>query len=83
MGLHPALRGGGQTRKAAECDSTREKCPEQGRPETGAGKQATGCQEPVMAGAGRVSSGGDGNAVELRQWWLLHGYVTTHLRNLL
>ena len=39
--------------KAAERDSTREKCPEQGRPETGSGQAGGGCQEP-----------GDGNVLE-------------------
>lgn len=50
-GLHPALRGGGQTRKAAACDSTRESVQNRA-PRDRAGKQVTGCQEPVTAGAG-------------------------------
>lgn len=68
-GPAPPRQGRRPDTKAAACDSTREKRPEQGRPETGAGKQVTGCQEPVTAGAG--SLGGDGTPLELRQWWLL------------
>lgn len=35
--------------KAAERDSTREKCPEQGRPETGSGQAGGGCQGTEMS----------------------------------
>lgn len=39
--------------KATEHDSTREKCPEQERPETGSGQAGDGCQEPGDGWHGR------------------------------